>query len=235
MARRGLTEINAGSMADIAFLLLIFFLVTTTMDRDSGLMRLLPPPLEDDITPPIIKERNVFEVLANANDQLLVEKNLMAIEDLKEAAKIFLTNPTGDENLPQRVPVVKADVIKNLNIAKANFQADSTKDNKKQVAKWERKLSTIELIGSYEELPPTAVISLQNDRGTSYDLYVVVQNELSAAISELRNDMCMERWNIRYDDLDDKIDLQKRYKVACRAVYPQRISEAEPRKTGTGN
>ena len=80
--KRELQEINAGSMADIAFLLLVFFLVTTTMDTSWGLSRLLPPPL-DEIPPdqPPVKERNVFVVLANANDQLLVEGELMGVLD----------------------------------------------------------------------------------------------------------------------------------------------------------
>lgn len=234
MARRALQEINAGSMADIAFLLLIFFLVTTTMDRDSGLMRMLPPPL-DDATPPIIKEKNVFEVLANANDQLLVEKNLMEINDLKAAAKEFFTNPLNSPDLPTRKPVIRADVLRNFETAQQKFKQDSTTENKNTMRRWERKLQTFDLIGQYNELPATAVVSLQNDRGTSYDLYVVVQNELSAAINELRDEMSMKFWGIHYYELDETNDLHKQYINACREVYPQRISEAEPRKTGTGN
>ena len=83
MARRELPEINAGSMADIAFLLLIFFLVTTTMDTDGGLTRKLPPMPEEQLEDlPEVKQRNVFEVLVNANDQLLVEGELLLVSDL---------------------------------------------------------------------------------------------------------------------------------------------------------
>ena len=92
--RRGLPEINAGSMADIAFLLLIFFLVTTTMDVDTGISRKLPPmpeeeQLEDDSQ---IKAKNIYVVLINANNQLLVEGELMDISQLKEGAKRFIDN-----------------------------------------------------------------------------------------------------------------------------------------------
>ena len=100
MAKRDLPEINAGSMADIAFLLLIFFLVTTTMDSDTGLARTLPPIVpEDEPPPPPIRERNVFAVLLNSQNQLLVEGELMDISDLKEAAKEFIENPEKKEGV----------------------------------------------------------------------------------------------------------------------------------------
>jgi biopolymer transport protein ExbD len=103
MASKNPPEINASSMADIAFLLLVFFLVTTTMDTDLGLMRKLPPPLPPQVEkPPPIKDRNVFVVLANANDQLLVEGELMDVKDLKEAAKEFIENPMNNETLPEK-------------------------------------------------------------------------------------------------------------------------------------
>ena len=93
MARREAPEINAGSMADIAFLLLIFFLVTTTMDVDKGISRKLPPIIEDEQEkPPPIKEKNVFVVLLNSQDGLFVEDDYMDIEDLREAAKEFIDN-----------------------------------------------------------------------------------------------------------------------------------------------
>jgi len=93
-------EINAGSMADIAFLLLIFFLVTTTMDIDTGISRKLPEKQDPNITPPILKEKNVFEVLVNRRNEILVEgENFMQIEDLREATIKFIDNGGGkDEN-----------------------------------------------------------------------------------------------------------------------------------------
>ena len=103
MARRASPEINAGSMADIAFLLLIFFLVTTTMDVDTGLTRKLPPPIEEEMEkPPEVKERNVFQVLVNANNDLLVEGEPILVTQLREAAKGFIIgDPTfTDESMP---------------------------------------------------------------------------------------------------------------------------------------
>jgi len=99
MARREAPEVNAGSMADIAFLLLIFFLVTTTIETDSGISRKLPPWQPEEQDPPVIKERNIFQVLVNANNQLLVEDEEMQIEELRAAAVEFLDNGggTGDE------------------------------------------------------------------------------------------------------------------------------------------
>lgn len=95
MARRRSPEINAGSMADIAFLLLIFFLVTTTMETDSGISRKLPPMQEEDVEPPIIKDKNIFQVIVNSNDELLVEDELMELGDIREAAIAFLDNGGG--------------------------------------------------------------------------------------------------------------------------------------------
>ena len=95
MPRRAAPEVNAGSMADIAFLLLIFFLVTTTIETDSGISRKLPPMQEEDVEPQIIKEKNIFEVIVNRNNELLVEDELMELGDLKEAAIAFLDNGGG--------------------------------------------------------------------------------------------------------------------------------------------
>jgi len=100
MARRTAPEINAGSMADIAFLLLIFFLVTTTIEKDRGLIRSLPPDQPADVEPPIIKEKNLFVVIVGKEGDLFVEDELMELKDLKEAAVAFLDNggfPAGQE------------------------------------------------------------------------------------------------------------------------------------------
>ena len=199
MAKRGAPpEINASSMADIAFLLLVFFLVTTTMDTDFGLARRLPPPLDlDQPEPPPIKERNVFVVLVNANDQLLVEGELLDISELKEKAKEFIANPYDDENLP------------------------------------EKKMTEVQFFGQYPV--SKQVISLQNDNGTSYDMYIQVQNSLAQAYNELRDEITMSKFSVNYADLVEKAKddemANKRYK-AVKKIYPQRISEAEPKDVG---
>ena len=106
MGRRDVPEINSGSMADIAFMLLIFFLVATTMDVDQGLSRKLPPPVPEiqDDTPPV-RERNVFVVLVNKNNQLLVEGKQMDISELRAEAKRFILNKEGKDNMPELVPM----------------------------------------------------------------------------------------------------------------------------------
>ena len=176
--RRGLQEINAGSMADIAFLLLIFFLVTTTMDVDSGIARKLPPMPDEEMQEDDsqINAKNIYVVLINTNNQLLVEGELMDISQLREGAKRFINNNGIDPNL--------------------------------------------------SENPDKAIISLQNDRGTEYKTYIQVQNELAAAYNELRNDAALNKFGKRY------IDLNKRDKKEIRKMYPQKISEAEPKNIG---
>ena len=94
MAKRSSPEVNAGSMADIAFLLLIFFLVTTTIETDSGISRKLPP-IEESEEDVVIKQKNIFTVLLNGKDQLLVEDELMDLQDLRSAAIEFLDNGGG--------------------------------------------------------------------------------------------------------------------------------------------
>jgi biopolymer transport protein ExbD len=191
-------------MADIAFLLLVFFLVTTTMDSSWGLSRKLPPPLlENQPPPPPIKDRNVFVVLANANNQLLVEGELLVISQLREKAKEFIANPQRKEELPE---------FKDVDVPILGMMPVSKQ-----------------------------VISLQNDNGTSYNLYIQVQNELEAAYNELRDEMAIQKFGSLYSALeemtksdDPSVAEPAKEKVkAIREIYPQRISEAEPKETGS--
>jgi biopolymer transport protein ExbD len=186
-------------MADIAFLLLIFFLVTTTIEKDSGINRKLPP-IEDNVEPPVIKQKNIFTVLVNKNDDLLVEDEPMELKDLRQAAIDFLDN-NGDGS---------------CKFCEGNKDEESS-DN-----------------------PDKAIISLKNDRETSYATYISVQNELVAAYNVLRNRLALKigaskgfpnmnflqmqelhkdvRWNGNKDKLKDLIDLIKK-------EIPQKLSE----------
>lgn len=190
---RKLPEYNSSSLADIAFMLLIFFLVTTTMDTDSGIMTQLPPPVppNQEKNDDKIKERNVFVVLINKNDQILVEGKPMHINDLKDNAKEFIENPNRAENLP------------------------------------EFRQKEVPFFGLVEV--SKQVISLQNDRGTSYGLYIEVQNELQRAYNELRDELALRKFGTRYDALEGE------KQVAIRKIYPRAISEAEPKSYGGGN
>lgn len=237
MARRPLQEINAGSMADIAFLLLIFFLVTTTMDQDIGILRQLPPPIPPDMPkPPEVKQRNVYEVLVNSNDQLLVEGQPMDIRNLREGAVDFYTNPNQSPDLPQLTTVTREMVQNNLNqLRQALSEKPDSQEIKDKIKEWEDKLTALDLIGTYQELPSSALISLQNDRGTSYEMYIKVQNELSAAVNGLRDALSEKKFGVPYSELDPGNDDDKPKIKAIRAVFPQRISEAEPKNFGTGS
>ena len=189
--KRAIPEINAGSMADIAFLLLIFYLVTTTMDTDKGINRKLPP-IEDELVqdPPPIKERNIFTVLVNSNDQLLVEDEFLEINELRAKAMEFIDN-NGDGS---------CEYCKGYGVS-------SSSDN-----------------------PVKAVISLQNDRGTSYGMYVKVQNELVAAYEDLRERYAEEEYGRSYRGMDPEEDEEIIKEI--KNAYQQKISEAEPLNIG---
>ncbi|HEY8366520.1 MAG TPA: biopolymer transporter ExbD, partial [Bacteroidia bacterium] len=101
--KREVPEINASSMADIAFLLLVFFLVTTTFDSDYAIERRLPPKLEEDQPKPEPqKERNLFILLINKNDELFVNGERGDMQKLKEEVKRFIINPANDERLSEK-------------------------------------------------------------------------------------------------------------------------------------
>jgi len=202
MARRKAPEVNAGSMADIAFLLLIFFLVTTTIETDIGIPRKLPP-IQDEQDPPPLKERNIFIVLINSNGDLLVEDDPMELKDLKQAAIQFLDNGggSGDE---------RCDYCQGA-------KDPASSDN-----------------------PVKAVISLQNNRLTKYSDYIAVQNELIAAYNVLRNREANRMFGVDFTEMEkayknpeyagDKDKLKERIGV-IKDMFPQKLSEAEPKRT----
>ena len=205
MARRENSEINAGSMADIAFLLLIFFLVTTTMDVDSGIARKLPEKSEE--TPEVtIKEKNVLDIVVNRNNQILVEGDqYVQVTDIRRIAMDFIDNGGGESAAKDGQPGKPCDYCKG---AKDPASSDH---------------------------PSKAIISLQSDRGTTYGMYVSIQNEIEASYNELRNIYALDKYKRSYNDLlkdykdnpseslKDKIDFLK-------DSYPQIISEPEPIK-----
>lgn len=188
MARKA-PEINAGSMADIAFLLLIFFLVTTTMDVDTGITRRLPPPVEDDQDIDV-KERNVMKVLVNSRDRLMVNGKEAFVENLKDIAKDFMAlHPNNPE-----YPEIQEKFIEELG----------------------REITTSK-----------GVISLKNDRGTSYKMYIAVQNELAAAFNEMKDELSIEEFGVRYSQLIDERSIK-----GINKAVPIRVSEAEPEDIG---
>lgn len=191
MAKRKVPEINSGSMADIAFLLLIFWLMTTSMNVDSGIARKLPPLVEQDNDPGMdAHERNVLLVFVSGNNQLLVGGQRMDIAGLCEKTKIFITNPTNDPNMP------------------------------------EKEMTEIPLLGNFPV--SKGIVSLQNDRGTNYDTYLRVQNELTRAYNEAKDELAQLKFGRAFTDLNDE------QRKAINKAIPVKISEAEPRNLTGG-
>ena len=185
-------QINASSMADISFLLLIFFLVTTSMDVNQGLARRLPAPIPPDqkIEDTDINKRNLLVVKINSANQLMVQGQLMDVKQLREEAKKFVKNENDDAFYPK---LFEEDFGEPIGIVKY------TKEH---------------------------VISVQNDVDTRYQSYLDVQNELVAAYNELRDECAHKYFHKAYNELDE--DQQKQ----VQKVYPQKISEAEPKNYG---
>jgi biopolymer transport protein TolR len=199
--RKGAPEVNAGSMADIAFLLLIFFLVTTTIETDAGLDRMLPP-IEPPDTDVVIKQKNIFTVNINKNGQLLVEEQLMSLEDLKEAAMDFLDNGGAPSGSPEY-----------CNYCKGSRDASSSDNPQKAIISLkndrETKYSTYitvqnELVGAYNELRNREAQRLYRRDFTEMEAEYLNPETPSSV----------------RDELKDKVK-------AVQELFPQKLSEAE--------
>ena len=182
--------INSSSTADIAFLLLCYFLMTTTMGTQTGLSRRLPPMPDPNqkVEDQKVNRRNIIIVKINSADRILAGSEPIDVSQLKDKIKIFLTNPTDDPSLPVK--------------------------------------EATEIAGIGTRNVSKGVISLQNDRGTSYQAYIAVQNELVKAVNELRDEASMREFGKKFLALDE--DQQK----SIKELVPQQISEAEPKDVG---
>ena len=190
--KKNIPEINASSQADIAFTVLIFFLVVSTMDIDTGIVRVLPPMADPNVKQEDIKvkERNLLLVFVSGSGNIMAGGKVISLHALKDKAKEFILNPLDDKDLP------------------------------------EKKVTEIEMPdGSKWSYPVSeGVISLQNTRDTSYQVYIQVQNELTRAFNEVRDEVAMSKFGKKFADLDEA-----ERKVITKAI-PMKISEAEPRK-----
>lgn len=201
---RGTPEVSSGSMADIAFLLLIFFLVTTTIANDKGIAMVLPPPPdEQEIIDFDIQQRNLFKILANSKDQLLVEDEPYdkPMSELQAEVKDFVLN-FGN---PTAAGIDIYNSLPSSMKAKAKGSADSSDD------------------------PTKAIVSFKANRGTSYELYIEVLDALHGAYNEIYG----ERVGLtaqEFLELDQTIDVEKRVYQAARLGIDKRISIAEPDK-----
>lgn len=200
---RGTPEVSSGSMADIAFLLLIFFLVTTTIANDKGILMQLPPPPEEEIEIKL-QERNIFKILANSNDQLLVENEPFTrpVSDLKEMVKEHILN------------------FGKITDTEAIDLYNSLPSSMKSKAKQNPESS---------DSPGDAIVSFKANRGTSYELYIDVLDNLHAAYNEIY----AERVGLtaqQFLELDQSDELQERIYKQARSGIPKAISIAEPDK-----
>jgi len=190
--KKKVPQMNATSSADIAFMLLLFFLLTTSMDTDQGLARKLPPPPDKTASTDAeikVRERNVLKININSYNQILCGGDYIDIGQLRQKAKDFILNERNDDHLPEKV----------------------TED--------------VPYFGAMT-FTKFHVISLQNDRGTLYQAYIDVQNELAAAYTELRDDICQRQWGKKF------VDLNEEQQAAVQIIYGQKISEAEPKNYG---
>ena len=155
----------------MAFILLCFFLMTTTMDQDKGLQRRLPPMPDPNqqAQDQKVNRRNIIVVKINSADRLLAGSEPMDVSQLKDKIKEFLANPMEDPNLPEKEEI------------------------------------DIEGFGTYRV--SKGVISLQNDRGTSYQAYMAVQNELVKAVNELRDEFAMANFGKVYIKCNEKEEI----------------------------
>jgi len=204
MAKRSAPEVNAGSMADIAFLLLIFFLVTTTIASDTGINRKLPPKFDPEtITPPKIKEKNLFTVIVNKNNQLLVEDQNMELRNLREAAIAFLDNGGGTETGTT------------CNYCRGKKDPESSDNPNKAVISVQNSRETNygTYIGIQNELV-AAYTFLRNREGKR--LYGETYVSLQARYKDS-------------NDLEDKDELKAKID-AVKKLYPEKISEAEAKE-----
>ena len=203
---RGSQEVNAGSMADIAFLLLIFFLVTTTIASDKGILNILPPKQDPNVPPPDIKknERNIYNVLINANNDLLVEGDYRrSAEGLDQDFKAFILNfGAPDEEATALYNSLPASLQ-----AQAQRKADSSDD------------------------PVEAVISIKTNRGTSYEVFLEVFDLAKKAYFEIY----AERVGLTADEyrrLNGDSEATKALQDKGKEGIPMAISIAEPYKIG---
>lgn len=169
--KRKTPGINGSSSADIAFMLLIFFLITTSMDTDKGLKRRLPPlsPKQQNDKPLEIRDRNIMRLLVNRSDQIVISRNNQVIpvklENLKDEAVRFITNPNNDPDLP------------------------------------EMETREVPLLGQQRVVISGYAISIKNEVQTSYQMYINVQNELIRAYNEVWDNYARQKFNKGFEEL----------------------------------
>ncbi|EZH74321.1 biopolymer transporter ExbD [Aquimarina atlantica] len=202
MARRAAPEVNAGSMADIAFLLLIFFLVTTTIETDTGISRKLPPPQEEEIEPPVLKQKNIFVVELNKNNDLLVEEAPMELKDLREAAIKFLDNGGG-----------------------RGEEACSYCQGDRDPSSSDNPTKAVISLNNNRETNYAAYIAVQNELVAAYT--TLRNREAQRLFGKTFEQMEADFKDVNYSGSKTKLkeDIKK-----IQFLFPEKLSEAEPKK-----
>ena len=209
-------SINAGSMADIAFLLLIFFLVTTTMDSEHGLPRLLAPKAEAPSAP--VASRNILMVQLNEGGELMVRDERVAWQDLPLKVEAFLTNAEGREDLPQMTVITEGACRSRM----------AALGDGPERAVWEQRSRTVRLLGPYHELPSQAQVLVQVTPGVPYGDYIALQDALEGVVEGLRDALSIRAFGKPFHALEMH-DPEDRERIqAIKRAIPMRIGDAEP-------
>lgn len=250
MAKRDIPEINAGSMADIAFLLLIFFLVTTTMDKDQAYVRNIPKKIETNEPPEDIEKRNILAVMANSKNELMIRGERIANPDdiSEKVVEFYQTNevvndPTNDFPMYSRITMDEIQTqldaaIKDAELAEEtpNAMQDIIDFKWKLVSEWENKKRSLELYGKQElpEIHNQAHVRIVVQPKTEYKLFTKIHSELEEAIYELRNDASQEIFGESYNTLTsryamDEAPEDKERLDLLNVLYPSRFIEVTPK------
>ena len=251
MAKREIPEINAGSMADIAFLLLIFFLVTTTMDKDQAYVRNIPKKIETIDDPDPVEQRNIFAIRANSKNQLMVRTELMQRpDDISERVIEFYTTnekkntPTNNFPMYSRISMVEIESALSAAIKDAeeventpNAMSEIIEFKWRIVDEWNKKKRSLQLYGKKElpEIHAQAHIRIEVQIATEYALFAKIQSELEEAIFELRDKAAKDAFGESYSTITrrysmDKDRLDKEKIDLLKILYPDRFIEVTPKK-----
>lgn len=229
---REVEEINASSMADIAFLLLIFFLVTTTLHKEKVVEERLPQRVPPDQESPLVLPRNVLEIVANRKDQILLEREPAEISDIKAKVREFYVHPLTSPYWPELTPVKKSDVEAKIQLFKGYLAVGTLPEAEQKLYQdslelFKDKLSAIELVGEYNEIHKNGMVTIQLDNSTKFETYLNVLDQIMLGLNELRDELSREKFNIPYDKLNEREEEDRLKLKALRLVYPKRIMKAK--------